>query len=57
MTPDRFKEIMKINPTQWSKEIESSREFFSKFGETLPPEFTKLQNALTGRLSEAAPRA
>lgn len=52
MTADRFKEIMSVDQAQWTKEIETSREFFSKFGETIPPEFSKLQNALTGRLHE-----
>ena len=42
----RFAELMKIDPQQWVKEIQSQAEFFKKFGNHLPHEFKAIQRQL-----------
>lgn len=46
LSDEVFSELMRIDPTAWKREIESHREFFSKFGDLIPEEFTRIQNDL-----------
>ena len=41
ISKDRMKELFRINRMEWKKEIESHREFLSKFGNDLPNELSK----------------
>ncbi len=43
---ESFAEIMKIDPIEWAKEINSHALFFEKFGRYLPEEFSKIQGQL-----------
>ena len=41
ISKDRMKELFRIDRMEWKREIESHREFLSKFGNDLPNELSK----------------
>ena len=41
ISKDKMKELFRIDRMEWKREIESHREFLSKFGNDLPSELSK----------------
>lgn len=44
MNEDTFNELMKVDKSEWEKELKSRAEFFKKFGTHLPNEFKTFQD-------------
>ena len=45
-----MKELLKVDKDEWLKEVVSIKEYYAKFGETLPKELTSQLDALESRL-------
>lgn len=50
--PNQFNNLMAIRPNEWLAELHSQREFFKKFGNHLPKEFTVIQDKLQAIFTE-----
>jgi phosphoenolpyruvate carboxykinase (GTP) len=46
MTPERFEELMRLDPQLWSNELQSSTEFFKRLSDRLPREFSAIQDTI-----------
>lgn len=51
---DNFKTLFHVDKNEWSKEVNSLREYFKIFGEKLPPQISDELNKLETRLRNAA---
>lgn len=49
----RFEKLTQLDQQKWIDEVQSHREFFAKFGETLPVEFINLQEKTLSRFRES----
>jgi phosphoenolpyruvate carboxykinase (GTP) len=50
---DDMRELLRVEPEQWAKEIDPIREFYATFGEKLPDELNRQLDALQERLEAA----
>jgi phosphoenolpyruvate carboxykinase (GTP) len=50
VSPDTIAELLHIDPADWTAELESQREFFSRLGKHLPAEVDRQLEALATRL-------
>ncbi len=50
----RFEKLTQLDQNKWIEEVQSHKEFFSKFGETLPIEFINLQEKTLRRFKDGA---
>lgn len=48
-TPSQFADVTSLDADKWSRELNSSAEFFKKFGEKAPREFTLVQTTILDR--------
>jgi phosphoenolpyruvate carboxykinase (GTP) len=46
-------ELLEIDPEDWTKEVESIKEFFEEFGERLPVQLINELQELDGRLKSS----
>jgi phosphoenolpyruvate carboxykinase (GTP) len=53
ISPEAVEELTGVDSDGWKEEIEPIREFFSKFGDKLPPELTRQLDALRDRLESS----
>lgn len=49
-TQTQFSDVTSLSRTKWEQELHSHRDFFRKFGDTLPVEFLQIQEALFSHL-------
>jgi phosphoenolpyruvate carboxykinase (GTP) len=54
-TQEQMDELNHIDPQEWIAEVKKSREFFSNFGDRLPPQITQQLDILQTKL-ETAPQ-
>ncbi len=58
-TPSRFAELMKIEPTEWARELEQQKEFLSSLSSKQPAVFKEIQEkfarAILGEKNQASP--
>jgi phosphoenolpyruvate carboxykinase (GTP) len=53
MAPDAMKELTSVDPEAWSREMDEVSEFFSKYGDRLPPEIPREIERIRGSLAKA----
>jgi phosphoenolpyruvate carboxykinase (GTP) len=53
ISPEAIGELLRVSPADWERELAETKNFFSKFGERLPPELLEEQSKLANRLGHA----
>jgi phosphoenolpyruvate carboxykinase (GTP) len=53
LPPSNMRELLKVDPKEWLRELEGIKEHFAKFGERLPAALHKELDALESRLQKA----
>lgn len=53
MTPASFSDVTAVGEDHWRRELQSRKEFFSIFGDRLPPEFWRVQSRMESGLASS----
>jgi phosphoenolpyruvate carboxykinase (GTP) len=54
VSAEAMEELLRVNPADWEPELNTTREFFSKFGERLPRELLEEHTKLAHRFSKVS---
>jgi phosphoenolpyruvate carboxykinase (GTP) len=54
IAPEKLRELLRVDPADWTQELEGIGKFFEKFGRRLPDELRQEQKELAQRLGRAA---
>jgi len=55
ISPDAIDEMFRVDGDDWEADLADSREFFAKFGSSLPAELRKEHEAVVGRFQKSVP--
>jgi phosphoenolpyruvate carboxykinase (GTP) len=54
IAPEKLRELLRVDPADWTQELEGIGKFFERFGRRLPDELRQEQKELAQRLGRAA---